>query len=110
METLTPADYSAMQACIDIMRRESPDCANQIDAKIKFEGYEAAGEFAACHVQSDVLKLRPWEVPPCNIWGHHCANAIALRDRLLAAGVSVFVPDPMQAIDEAERAKIETVK
>jgi hypothetical protein len=57
METLTPADYSAMQACIDIMRRESPDCAKQIDAKIKFEGYEAAGEFAACHVCLSTMRV-----------------------------------------------------
>jgi hypothetical protein len=57
-----------------------------------------------------MLKLRPWEVPPCNIWGHHCANAIALRDRLVAAGLSVFEPNPMQALAETERAKVQTAK
>jgi hypothetical protein len=96
-------DRDAMKRSIDAMRAESPDCAKEIDDKIRCEGFEAAGEFAADRVQSANLKLRPWETSPCNIWGYDQSKAIALRDRLVAAGLSVFEPDPVTALREAAR-------
>jgi hypothetical protein len=47
--------------------------------------------------------LKPWECAPCNIWGYYSSNAIALRDRLLAAGLSIYEPDPVKALAEAEQ-------
>ena len=100
---LTKDDLAAMARAIAWVRQHRPDHAKEIDDKLKHEGFEAAGEFAADRSQYANLKLRPWETSPCNIWGYDQSAAIALRDRLLAAGLSVFEPDPMQALAEAER-------
>jgi hypothetical protein len=40
--------------------------------------------------------------PPC--YGHH-PEEIALRQRLLAAGLSLFEPDPLGALTQAESAR-----
>jgi hypothetical protein len=98
---LTPNDRAAMGRAIDWMRAKSPDHAKEIDHKLRCEGFEAAGEFAADRAQYANLKLRPWETSPCNIWGYGQSNAIELRDRLLAAGLSIFEPDPVKALADA---------
>jgi hypothetical protein len=103
---LTTDDLAAMARAINWMRHESPNSAEQIEHKIRCEGYEAAGEFAAYAAQCSTLRLRPWECAPCNIWGYDQSSAIELRDRLLAAGISIFEPDPMQALAEVERKRI----
>jgi hypothetical protein len=103
-------DRDAMRRAIDIMRAESPDSAKQIEHKLAREGFEEAGHFAAYHVQYHVLRLKPWETPPCDPWGNYCSDAIELRDRLLAAGLSVYEPDPARALAQIERAKVQTAK
>jgi hypothetical protein len=103
-------DRDAMRRAIDIMRAESPASAAQIEHKLKREGFEEAGHFASYHVQCDVLQLKPWEAPPSCVWGNFCSGGIELRDRLLAAGLSVYEPDPARALAETERAKVQTVK
>lgn len=58
-----------MRRAIDIRRHESADSREQIEDKLKREGFEKAGRFAAFSVQCDVLQLKPWECPPSSIWG-----------------------------------------
>jgi hypothetical protein len=99
-----------MRRAIDIMRAESAGSAAQIEHKLKHEGFEAAGQFAAYAVQCDVLQLKPWEAPPSSIWGNFCSGGIELRDRLVAAGLSVYEPDPARALAKTERAKVQTAK
>jgi hypothetical protein len=94
-------DRDAMRRAIDWMRAKSPDHAKEIEHKLEHEGFEAAGEFAADAAQCANLKLKPWETPPCNIWGYNQSSGIELRDRLLAAGLSIFEPDPIKALAEA---------
>jgi hypothetical protein len=96
-------DRDAMRRAIEWVRQQSPDRGEQINHKLKHEGFEAAGHFAAIVAQDQTLHLKPWECAPCNIWGYYSANAIALRDRLVAAGLSVFEPDPVKALAEAEQ-------
>jgi hypothetical protein len=103
-------DWDALQRCIDWMRHESSASAEQIEHKLKHEGFEAAGHFAAYNVQCRSLRLRPWQTPPSDIWGYNQSDAIELRDRLLAAGLSVYEPDPARALAETERAKVQTAK
>ena len=60
-------------------------------------------ERAAYSCQIKALKLRPWESPPC--WGagfHSTPQAAQLLDRLLAAGLSMWEPDPIAALAKAE--------
>ena len=108
--TIAPHDFDAMQRAIAWVRQESPDRAAQIEDKFKREGFEAAGRFAASVAQNKTLQLKPWETPPSNIWGNFCSRGIELRDRLLAAGLSVYEPDPIKALAETERAKVQTAK
>jgi hypothetical protein len=103
---LTKDDLDAMARAIEWVRQQRPDHAEQIEDKLRCESFEAAGEFAADVAQYANLKLKPWETPPCNIWGYGQSNAIELRDRLVAAGLSIFEPDPMQALAEVERTRI----
>jgi hypothetical protein len=100
---LTKADYDAMRRAIEWLRQHCPDDDEQLDRKLKCEGFEAAGEFAAERAQYANLKLRPWECSPCSVWGFDQASAIELRDRLVTASLSTFEPNPTQALAEAER-------
>jgi hypothetical protein len=84
-------DRDAMRRCIEIMRHESP------------ESREQAGHFAAYAVQCDTLRLKPWEAPPCCVWGYDQSGGIELRERLVAAGLSIYEPDPVKALAEAEQ-------
>jgi hypothetical protein len=71
------------------------------------EGFVSAGQFAAYSMQCDTLQLKPWECPPMhaedgddidpNCYGYR-PGEVALRDRLLGAGLSVFEPDPLAAL------------
>jgi hypothetical protein len=110
---LTPSlpdrDKDAYGRAIEWMRQHSPASAAQIETKLRCEGFEAAGEFAAYAAQCETLRLKPWQAPPAhvratdpdpNVYGRRAAE-IALRDRLLAAGLSVFEPDPIAALARA---------
>ena len=65
---------------------------------------------AAYGCQMDSLHLRPWQEPPC--WAdddkpvdhdgtHGRAAAWALRRRLIKAGLSMYEPDPVRALEAA---------
>jgi hypothetical protein len=106
--TFAPSDRDkhAYARAIEWVRRQSPAYANQIETKLRCEGFEAAGEFAAYVAQCENLRLRPWQCPPCgargeppgeNVYGHR-PEEIELRDRLEAAGLSRYEPDPLAAL------------
>jgi hypothetical protein len=67
--------------------------------------------FAAYSCQMDALRLKPWQKPPCwidDVEGtlaggnkddiHGCYAAAVLLKRLLAAGLSMYEPDPLGAL------------
>ena len=73
-------------------------------------------ELCAYSCQVDNLLLKAWETPPCHADEKdfspdpECsparnAEACALLRRMLAAGVSRWHPDPMKALEHAERKK-----
>jgi hypothetical protein len=64
-------------------------------------------KFCSFHRQMATLKLRPWDAPPC------CAErasdddggaAMRLLERMRKARVSKWHPDPLAAIEVAEKA------
>jgi hypothetical protein len=102
---LDARDRDAFERAIAMMRQSSPMDAAQIDGKLAHEGFESAGKFASYSMQCDTLRLRPWQSPPCTARGEYPADAyghrpaeIGLRDRLLAAGLSKYEPDPIAAL------------
>ena len=65
--------------------------------------------------QVGALRLKPWESPPCHVYytapdnrdgmkqGLRDARAGDLADRLMAAGLSIYEPDPAAALARAEK-------
>ena len=107
-------DRDALRRAIELARAESPETRQQIDAKLKTEPWEEIAGFAAYSCQCTRLRLKPWEAPPVHSddevtrpdrYGSR-PQEVALRQRMIKLGVSVYEPDPIPAIEaaEAERA------
>jgi hypothetical protein len=97
----------ALKRAIELTKAEGDGRRKQLDAMLKEEGFEYAGTFAARHCQCRTLRLKPWELPPCEVEDEKPAvdpNQIGLvkawnvRQRLQAAGLSVYEPDPLAAL------------
>jgi hypothetical protein len=106
---MTKSDKEAMQRAIDLCRAD-PVRAEQIERKLLDHGFEEAGQFAAYCRQMTVLKLKPWEYPPC--WGDentHNSDAFPRAERLMKRlqrnGLSIWEPDPHAALRAVRKAK-----
>jgi hypothetical protein len=77
---------------------------------LKPEPWEVVAKFAAGICQRDSLNLSPWESTPCHAHRDVFNNdgSIELRDRMVAAGVSIWHPDPPAALAEVEGAIMAT--
>jgi hypothetical protein len=64
------------------------------------EPWEEVAQFAADICQTNALNLSPLEHPPCHAHRDAFGNdgSIKLRDRMVAAGVSIWHPDPLKAL------------
>jgi hypothetical protein len=106
-------DREALTRALEMARAESKQERAHFDALLSRQGWEEAA-LSACFVcQSRTLKLRPWQAPPVHVhddevtgpsYGHR-PEEIALRRRMLAAGLSVYEPDPIAALEAAESAR-----
>lgn len=112
---MKPVDRDAFKRAIEMIRAESPSRRAQIDDKLAREGFEQAGQFAAYHGQVSTLRLKPWQPPPMyadprgvgpddGIMGYRAAEL--LLQRLLAAGLSRFEPDPVAALRRVEPERV----
>ena len=115
-------DRAELAHCISVAC-EQQGRAEQIKEKLREESWEEVAIFCAECCQERSLHLKPWQIPPCTIENPDDPNAGALRSdypglasdgrreaaallkRMLAAGISRFHPDPLAALDEAERRK-----
>ena len=108
-------DKAALKAAIELMRSEGGAERQQIDDMLKTDPWSEVGEFAAMHCQTRALGLPPWQFAPCCINDpdaelavpggndlHGRKAAAELLKRMLAAGVSRWDPDPLQALDAAD--------
>jgi hypothetical protein len=100
-------DRAALEQCMVLIGDESAGRAEQIDAMVAEDGWQYAAEFAAHVLQVRALSLRPWETPPCSEDaddpdGDKAAQAL-LRE-MLAAGVSRYHPNPVQALEAKKRS------
>ena len=101
------ADEAALVLALDrVTRRAELERREQVADKLREEGWRAAAEFCASVQQSETLRLRPGQQPPCNIdpdsFAPSEAAAAELLRHMLAAGVSRFHPDPLAALAKAE--------
>jgi hypothetical protein len=113
-ETLSEVDREAMQRAIDLTRAEGPDRVRWLEGRT----FTDSGALCAYHRQHQALQLRPWEwapswiepgdidtllSAPSDLSGKH--RAAELCKRLLTAGLSRFEPNPLDALERAEKAK-----
>jgi hypothetical protein len=103
---IDPRDADAFARAIAWCRAHGK--GDRIEREWARDGFEAAGLTAAYSAQCTTLHLKPWEAPPM----HVCATTadldpnvygcrpgeVALHDRLLAAGLSIYEPDPLNAL------------
>jgi hypothetical protein len=120
--TADARDVDAWERCIEIERSRSPAHAERINEKLAQEGLEKAGRDAAYACQYATLRLRPWDwtpswVEPSQIdaiiargkdntapqQGDY--NAAVLLRKMLAAGISRWEPDPMEALAKKRGAE-----
>ena len=113
---LSAIDRDALQRCYDTVRAQGPEQAAHLDHIEGTSGWRMAAESASFGLQCKRLKLKPWECPPsctkddevdATIWGHK-PKEIALRRRLLAAGLSLFEGDPEAALAAKARGAVDT--
>lgn len=108
------ADIAAMTRAIGTVRSWGSEYDAQITEKITEDSWDVAGRFCAIWAQGRKLQCKPWQIcpaglrdidaalaePPDDYRGLH--NAALLLQRMLAAGVSKFDPDPIAALEAAE--------
>jgi hypothetical protein len=102
---MTKADRDALQRALKIAG-EDLSRAGQLASKLKTEPWQDVAAFAAAICQSKSLRLRPWESPPACLEagdedfdnGRNRAG-VRLLERLEAAGLSRYEPDPLAALE-----------
>jgi hypothetical protein len=108
---LTAVDIEALERAFELGCRESAEYREHLESIAAEQGWQFAAESASFHFQSKGLK--PWECPPScthddvidNVSYGHKKKEIALRLRLLKAGLSLFEPFPTEALKQAERKR-----
>jgi len=110
-------DRDALTRAIAMARLESPARSRQIDDKLATEPWEQVARWCAYCCQCDTLRLRIHQSPPC--WVHDIKTTLAAGDdgiiadyaaarllqRMLAAGISKYEPDPPAALAKAPPAR-----
>jgi hypothetical protein len=110
MTRLSPIDREALERALARVQAESEEERDRFDRMLGGSGWQWAAESAAYHCQIAALKLKPWQAPPAHVHGdeidpsvYGCKpGEVALKRRLLAAGLSRFEPDPLGALERAE--------
>lgn len=115
-------DRDAFERAIEHLRRRGGEDQRQIESMLQSRPWERVGAFAAYSCQCEALRPRPWQPVPANEYvsvtdGDDAAGPIGGRKaaaellrRLLGAGLSRFEPDPIGALEAAERAAPESVR
>ena len=120
IDDLDPTDRDALILAIEQTLREK-DLARVEQVRHMLDDphrpwFETAS-FCSYHRQCRALNLAPWEEPPVHLADHLddpyrgglrgplqvSPEGLKLTRRMLAAGISVYHPDPLKALEEAER-------
>jgi hypothetical protein len=94
-------DREALELAIEWQKARGADRREQLEHIVARDGWEEAAQFCAYSAQMAALRLKPWEAPPC--WASIGDGTAAgeLLERMLAAGISRYHPDPEGALAEA---------
>jgi hypothetical protein len=104
---ITEADVEALQRSLlaTLDERDDPDRIRQVRAMLTDRPWFEVAEFCAYHQQVKNLQCKPWHSPPCWIGGYHTVEPEyeEIGRRLVQAGLSLYEPDPLKAIEDAKR-------
>ncbi|MGY4369215.1 hypothetical protein ACVW1A_005280 [Bradyrhizobium sp. LB1.3] len=112
MAAISATDRGALTRCLIACRAESPVRAKQIFDMLSTRPWERVAKFACYSAQIHSLGLQPWQNPPMyarlpdlkkpfdDPRGERAAAEILKK--LLAHRLSMYEPDPLQAIERAE--------
>jgi hypothetical protein len=106
-------DRAALKRAIIEARKQDPARRRQVDSMLSKRDWFEVARFCACCCQTAALQLKPWQPPP--VWvgdekpiddfpSAGRVRAWELRRQLLAAGLSMYEPDPLAALREREQA------
>jgi hypothetical protein len=110
---MNATDRDALTRSLSACRAESPSRAKQILGMLSTRPWETIAKFAGYSSQIQSLGLQPWQNPPMyarfpdlektfdDPRGERAAAEILKK--LLALDLSMYEPDPLGAIAEAER-------
>jgi hypothetical protein len=111
---LTAIDAEALTRAYELGCRESTAYREHLTAIEAQRGWREAAESASYHLQLKSLQLKCFECPPSScrdnidvidntMYGSR-AKEVKLRRRLLGLNLSLFEPDPLEAIERVESA------
>jgi len=103
-EILTEIDRDALRRALEAAAAEGAGYRKHLDGIEARDDWVSAAQSASYHLQVKNLRLRPWQCPPCDCrsneigvgYGRSRAE-VMLRRRMLAAGLSLYEPDPRAA-------------
>jgi hypothetical protein len=78
------------------------------------EGWLEAAQRASYHCQVRSLRLKPWQCPPCDCddeigMGYgRSRGEVMLRRRMLDAKISLYEPDPADALEKIAASTADT--
>ena len=106
---LTEIDRDALRRAFEAAAAEGAEYREHLARIETREGWVSAAQSASYHLQVKILKLRPWQAPPCGCrsdeigpgYGHSRAEVL-LRRRMIEAKISLYEPDPAAALEQAE--------
>jgi hypothetical protein len=112
---LTQNDLDALKLAIEYAKR---DRKGQIESKLLEEAWIDVATFASYHCQMQTLRLDSADSPPCWIddpdkilaeakgdrpWHYGEREAAMLLRKMLSLGISQYHPDPVAAIEDAQK-------
>jgi hypothetical protein len=106
ISTINPIDRDALQLCIDqTLAEDDADRVEQVQWMLSEREWIETARFCCYHKQFDALGLLPWQSTPSEVDDPPDLSTPQgkLVKRMLGLGISRFDPDPISAIQAAER-------
>ncbi len=98
---LTKADMDALRRAVEIDCRHDPVRRRQVAAKLAAgEDWVSVARSCAYRCQIESMHLQPWEH---TIIFADDSESRALRRRVIAAGLSICEPEPLELLDRVEQ-------
>jgi hypothetical protein len=111
---LRRTDRDALERALVMACRESEQAA-RYEEMLRSKPWREAAESAAYSMQVKTLKLKPWQAPPCGCRSDeigrgygHSRGEVLLRRRMLAAGLSLYEPNPIAALEKIAAGAADT--